>query len=447
MKADSPSLPVPQSPRLWVLASLLLAAALPIHAQVEVEARKAALAAVRRAPAPLDEILDADGILERRVGSEAWKGLTAKQRGALTAAVRARFAGMLAPPSGVAGDVAWSEPLPAGGGGVDVLVGLRLAEKTLKTKWLMRRDRSSRWRVSDVILSDPGLSLADATFATLGPQPVIRQDRLRRARREVLPAVAAFAVVGLAVLLAFPRVGRARRSILYLSAAVPGLLFATAGSLAAFRTVSERYAVRISPATESWRGTQERALEAQRSGRAAEARDLWARALAAGSPPGPAAYEMGLAARAGGDVETAREFFERALASPIPAPGADRELAMLALESGKSSEAERWIEAYLTAVGPDPEALWLDAVVKTNLGKTAEAVQAIEQARRVVGGGPGAAELEAQIRARASDAAGAVAALRSLSGEGRRDRDALRRDPAYLPIATDPVWVRFINEK
>jgi hypothetical protein len=27
------------------------------------------------------------------------------------------------------------------------------------------------------------------------------------------------------------------------------------------------------------------------------------------------------------------------------------------------------------------------------------------------------------------------------------DRSVLRADPAYLPIATDPAWVSFINEK
>ncbi len=443
----SPRPRVPAPPRPFLFVPLLLAAALPLHAQAEVEARKAALAAVRGSPAPLDEILDADGLIERRAGTEAWRGLTERQRGALRAVVRERFAAMLAPPRGVAGDVAWSEPLATGPGGVDVLVGVRLAEKTLKTKWRMRPDRSSRWRVSDVVLSDPGISLAEATLSTLGPQPVIRQDRMRRTRREVLPALAALAVVGLALLLASPRIRRSRRSILYLAAAVPALLFAAAASLAAVRIASEPYAVRIAPAAEPWRRTQELALAAQREGRAAEARGLWTRALAAGSPRGPAAYEMGLAARERGDIETAREFFESAIASPSPAPGAARELATLALESGKSSEAERWTEAYLAAVGPDPDALWLEAVVKTNLGKTDEAVEAIERARRSAGGGPKAAQLEAQIRARAFDAAGAVAALRSLAREGRLDRQALRRDPAYLPIATDPIWVSFLNEK
>ena len=63
--------------------------------------------------------------------------------------------------------------------------------------------------------------------------------------------------------------------------------------------------------------------------------------------------------------------------------------------------------------------------------------------------GPGSrgAELEAQVRARAGDAGGAIAALRPLAQEGRLDRSVLRADPAYLPIATDPAWVIFLNER
>jgi tetratricopeptide (TPR) repeat protein len=434
------------SPRRFLSALLLLTGAAALKGQADVEAKKAALAAVREPRPAFLKVLDADGLLERRFGTEVWRDLSEKQRKALLSAVGDRFLGMLAPPPGVAGEIAWSESLAPRSGEVDVLVGLRLAEKTLKTSWRMRRDRSSQWRATDVILSDPGISLADATLSTLGPQPVRRQDRMRRARDEVLPSLAALAAVGLAVVLALPRVAPSRRRILYLTATLPALLFAGAASVAAARVVAEPYAVRIAPAAEPWRRFEDLALAAQREGRSEQARELWARAIAAGGPPGPAAYEMGLAARESGDVEAARAFFEGALAVPSPAPGAARELALLALEAGRPSEAERWIIAYLAGAGPDPDALSLEAVAKTNLGKTSEAVGAIEAARRLVGGGSKAAELEAQIRARASDAAGAVAALRPLTRDGHLSRDALRRDPAYLPIATDPVWVSFLSE-
>lgn len=117
------------------------------------------------------------------------------------------------------------------------------------------------------------------------------------------------------------------------------------------------------------------------------------------------------------------------------------------LARGKNDEADREIERYLALSGPDPESLSMLAVIQINRGKTAEALDAIHRARSLVGEGWRGAELEAQVRARAGDAAGAVASLRPLEAEGRLDRSALRSDPAYLPIATDPAWISFIDEK
>ena len=73
--------------------------------------------------------------------------------------------------------------------------------------------------------------------------------------------------------------------------------------------------------------------------------------------------------------------------------------------------------------------------------------RSIAAARRLLGPGPKAAELEARIRARAADAAGAVAALRPLVETKTVSRETLRSDPSYLPIATAPEWVKFLNEK
>jgi hypothetical protein len=85
-------------------------------------------------------------------------------------------------------------------------------------------------------------------------------------------------------------------------------------------------------------------------------------------------------------------------------------------------------------------------VVQTNLGDTAAAVETIRAARALVGEDWRKAELEARIYARAGNAAAAVAALRPLEGQGKLDRAALRAEPAYLPIATDPAWVSFLAE-
>ena len=181
---------------------------------------------------------------------------------------------------------------------------------------------------------------------------------------------------------------------------------------------------------------------------ARQARDYWAKALAAGGPAGPIEYEIGLAARQHGDVERARAEFERALGEAQPAPGAGRELAFLDVQAGRFADAEPRLTRYIAAAGPDPESLSLLSVVQTNLGKSEDAVASIARARELVGDSWRSDEVEARVRARAGDGAGCVAALRALEGRGTRvDRSVLRADPAYLPIATDPAWVAFLNER
>jgi len=438
----------------WLLiAALSAAGALSLDAQttpLEMEeaseaARRAATAAIHGPHAAFLEALDLDGLLESRVGTAAWSGLTPADREVLRSTLRERLHGMLAPPRPGPGEAGWSAALPAADGGVDVLLGLNLEGRNLKTRWVMRRS-GSLWRVRDVVLSDPGISLAGAALATLGSQPVAARRAAAAVRREILPLLSGLLVILLVAALAAPRLAPPSRKYLSLAASVPALVFLVGGAAAAVRILRQPYVLGIIPAGQPWQRSEGLALKAERDGRAGEARQLWEQALAAGEPPGPVAYEMGLAARRRGDVESARAFFERALAAPSPAPGAARELAALAAEQGRLPEAERQIAGYLAAAGPDPESLALEAIIKTDLGKTADAVQAIAEARRLAGTGTRGAQLEAQIRARAGDAAGAVAALRPLTKDGRLDRSALRSDPAYLPIATDPVWVKFLNE-
>ncbi len=436
----------------YLLAAAMLAAS-TLSAQtdpLEIEqaseaARRAAISAIGGERGWFLESLDADALLAGRVGAPAWRGLSESDRKLLRSAVRERFQGMLAPPRPVPSSIVWSAALPAAGG-VNVLLGLNLEGKTLKTRWVMRRS-GSLWRVADVVLCDPGISLAAATLSTLGPRPVVARPRTALARRVILPLSSALLMILLILALAAPRLSAPRRKPLYAAACAAALVFLAGGAFAASRLVRRPYVVGMVPAGEPWRKSEELALKAQREGRPAEANQFWERALAAGEPPGPVAYEMGLAARQRGDLGAARVFFERALAAPVPAPGAARELAALAREQGRLPEAERQIVSYLAAAGTDPESLSLQAVILTDLGKTAEAVQAIAEARRLGKGGAQGAELEAQIRARAGDAPGAVAALRPLINERRLDRSTLRADPAYLPIATAPAWVKFLNEK
>jgi tetratricopeptide (TPR) repeat protein len=438
-----------------LIINLIFAGALSLQAQTgpleqgeaSAAARGAAMSAIRGPKRPFLEALDVDRLLEGRVETRAWGGLTEPQRDILRSAVRERFLGMLAPGSPAPSEVAWSAALPSASDGVvDVMLGLRLSDKTLKTRWRMLRS-GARWRIRDVILSDPGISLAQATLAAFGSQPLVARRGLRQARAEILPPFSMLLVVALIATLAAPRLPAPRRKFLYLAASVPALVFLITGFLAAARVIRQPYLLVAPAAAEPWRRSEELALEAEREGRLEEARALRERALAAGAPAGPLAYECGRAAGQRGDAGGARALFERALAATPPAPGAARELAALDSRQGRLPEAERQILRYLADTGPDPEALSLFAVIETDLGKSAEAVAAIAEARRLAGPGSRGAELEAQVRARAGDAGGAVAALRPLAQEGRLDRSALRADPAYLPIATDPAWVSFINEK
>jgi hypothetical protein len=118
----------------------------------------------------------------------------------------------------------------------------------------------------------------------------------------------------------------------------------------------------------------------------------------------------------------------------------------MALTEGRSADARARFVNYLEATGPDPDTLASLAVAETNLGNTEAAVAAVESARSLIGESWRRAELEAEIYARAGNASATVAALRPLEGLGRLDRDALRADPAYLRIATDPAWVAFLSE-
>ena len=450
----SPSHPVPPSPGLLLTVFLVLCAVPCVEAQtgpgenaIEAAARRAAIAAVAGPKSQFLEALDVDRLLEKQVGPAVWPVLTGRQRDLLRSAARERFLGMLAPPDPAASGLDWSAALaPASDGTEDVLVGLRFGDQALKTRWLLRRS-GTRWLIRDVVLSDPGVSLAQATAASFGPRPLATRRGLWRVLAGILPALGALLVIAIVVALTAPRLPPPRRRILFLAASGAALVFLIAGSVAAALNLAHPYDLVMPAAGPPSRKSEELARAAERAGRGVEAPALWERAVSEGAPAGPVAYERGVSARQRGDVASARVFFESALAASPPAPGAGKELAALDAGQGRLPEAERQIAHYLEAAGPDPEALTLAAVIATDLGKTAEAVAAIGRARRLSADGPRGAELEARIRARAGDAGGVVDLLRPLAGQGRLDRAALRADPSYLAIAADPAWVAFINEK
>jgi Tfp pilus assembly protein PilF len=407
-------------------------------------ARRAALAALHGPPKIFLESVDADGILQRLIGADVWAGLTERQKELLRAVVRDHFAQALATPAGTSSEISWAAAADSGQGPVFVYLGLRYGASVLKTRWTVEHGRKGP-SIEDIVLVDPGLSLAGEVDRILGPEPVRRHDAAREARARAVPRLAGFSAIVLIVLVFARRLPPERRRVLWIAAA-PALLFLVDGALAVQRALSEPYALAENLPPQPWRQFEKLALAAQTEGRTEEARAEWSKALASGAPAGPVHYQMGLSARSRGAPLEATGDFERALAATPPAPGAARELAAMALAEGRNADARSLLQRYLRDAGPDPETLATLAVVETNLGDAAAAVETIRAARALVGEQWRKTELEARIYARAGNAGAAVAALRSLGPEAALDRSVLRAEPAYLPIATDPVWVTYLNE-
>jgi tetratricopeptide (TPR) repeat protein len=406
-------------------------------------ARRAALAALHGPPKIFLESLDADGIMQRLIGAEVVAGLSERQQELLRSAVREHFLQALAAPPGETGEIAWASTSDAGHGAVSVFLGLRYRTTLLKTRWTVARTRRGL-AIEDVVLVDPGLSLAAEMGRALGPQAVRRRNAAGEARARALPRLAGVAAIVVVVLVFARRLPRDRRQLLWIAAVA--LLFLVDGALAVQRALSEPYALSEGLPPQPWRQNEKLALAAQAQGLPETAREQWTKALAEGAPAGPVYYQMGLSARTSGDPAEATADFERALAAAPPAPGAARELASIALAAGRNADARALLHRYLDDAGPDVESLAGLAVAETNLGDTTAALAAIASARALVGEDWRKAELEARIQARAGNAAAAVAALRPLEAQGKLDRSVLRAEPAYLPIATDPAWVAFLNE-
>lgn len=420
----------------------------PLEAEEAADfARRASFAALHGPQSIFYESVDADGILRRLLSTPVWGALTERQKALLGATVREHFARALAPPAGTPAEVAWASLPPGTGasGPTVVDLGLRYGDRVLKTRWSVLRGPRG-WAVEDIVLADPGLSLGDEVGRLLGGEPVRRRDRGGEARARAWPRLLGLLAL-VAIVAAFRRrLPPERRPLLWLAVSVPAVLFLVDGALAIRRTFNEPLALSEPPA-QPWRLFEQAAIDAQRIGDWPAARASWTRALEAGATRAQVHYQTGLAARAGGDPFAARSDFERALAETPPAPGAAKELAAMALADGRGADARLLLEHYVREAGPDPETLATLAVVLANTGDGEGAVRTIREARDLLPEGWRRAELEAQIYARAGDAAATVAALRPLQEEGRLDREALRADPAYVPIATNPVWVAFLAEE
>src|SRR5262245_9893058 len=289
LAAQGPPSPAPPSAPTAAIA--------PLDAEEAAEfARRVAFAALHGPPKIFLESIDADGVLRRILSTPVWGALTARQKELLASTVREHFARALAPPPGTAAEVAWASlpPPREAGSPVRVDLGLRYGDRVLKTRWSLRKGPRG-WAVEDVVLADPGLSLADEVGRQLGPEPVRRRERAREARARAWPRLAGLAALGAIVLVFRRRMSPERRPLLYLAASVPAALFAVDGSLAVRRTYSEPLAL-SEPPPQAWRPFEQAAIEAQRIGDWPAARAAWMQALDAGATRAQVFYQTGLAA-------------------------------------------------------------------------------------------------------------------------------------------------------
>ena len=359
--------------------------------------------------------------------------------------IRDHFFQTLEPPPGTSTGIAWSSARPETDG-VAVLLGLRYPTGVLKTRWSLARSAAG-WTIQDVVLADPGISIAGEAMRSLGPNAAQRRDPGQETRAILLPRVLGLAAITVIVLLVRRRLTPAGRRILLLTAAAPAILFGVDGFLAVQRVRAEPYVLPEVLRPAPWRIAEREAVRAQREGRVEDAKRAWERAVGAGAPPAPALYQIGLALKAAGRTPEARAAFQGALSGPKPAPGAGKELGLLALAEGNSGEARDRLSQYVAEVGPDPDSLSALAVAEANLGESGSALKSVDAARALMADRWRGVGLQARLYARAGDARRTVDALRALEADGKLDRESLRSDPAYVGIATDPIWVEFLNEK
>lgn len=394
---------------------------------------------------PFEQVLDADSVASGFLGVEIWRDLSDRQRERIRVIVRQRFVQTLGAREMPATEISWSHAR-AEGETAALFLGLRYPAGTLKTRWLLTPSKKG-WVVRDVILSDPAVSLAAEAGVSLGRSSVRRRDRVKEARAAAFPRLLGLAAILAIVAFVRARLTRSGRMVLYLTAAAPAILFGVDGALAVRRALSETYEIPEILAPPPWQAAERDAIRAEREGRLEDVRRAWGAAVAAGAQAGPADYRIGLALRAAGRIDEAKAAFLLSLSRPEAAPGAAKELGLLALAEGDSAEARDRLRSYLNATGPDPDTLSALAIAEANLGESGKAVESVEGARALLADRWEALGLQSQVYARAGDAARTVETLRELERADPLDREALRSDPLYLPIATDPVWVAFLGEK
>ena len=286
---------------LWCLGAIWGVCALaraqegvsPLSEEAADFARRAALSALHGPRKIFLESIDADGILRRLLGSAVFGGLTLRQQELLRSTVRDRFAEALAPAFGASSEVRWAWVPPIGQGPVLVSVGIHYGGAMLKTRWMVSRAHRD-WSIEDIVLVDPGLSLAGEVGRLLGPRPVVRRDGAHEARARALPRLLALLAIAIGVGILSRRLPRPRRSLLWLTASVPALLLVIDGGLAARRAFKEQYSLVETLPPQRWREFEKLALEAQRAGNGELARAAWQKAVDADAPRAAVYYQLGL---------------------------------------------------------------------------------------------------------------------------------------------------------
>ncbi|HMA19136.1 MAG TPA: tetratricopeptide repeat protein, partial [Thermoanaerobaculia bacterium] len=278
-----------------------------------------------------------DAIAAKFFGEDVWGRLSGRQRELVRTIIVERFQSALIPPVGAPAEIAWSSARPEGET-VQLFLGLKYPAGVLKTRWSLARFASG-WKVQDVLLSDPGISLATEAARTFGRDGIRRRDPGREARAAALPRALGILAI-LAIVLVFARrLAPPTRKILVWTALAPAALFAVDGVLVIRRVLSEPYRIPevLSPAP--WSVAERQAIVAQREGNLDAARRHWQVAVAAGAPAAAADYQIGVALAAAGRRDEAKAAFLRALSRSPSAPGAAKELGLIALAEGRSEEA------------------------------------------------------------------------------------------------------------
>ena len=355
--------------------------------------------------------------------------------------------------AGAAAEVAWASVADSGTGTVFVDLGLRYGTAVLKTRWTVEHtprgldDRGHRPRGPRHLARRRGRAAARARA-----RPPARRGREARARALPRARRASLAILAIVARLRAAAARPERRRLLWLTAAVPALLFLVDGALAVRRALSEPYALAESLPPQPWRQLEKLALAAQQDGQDARPpAPSGSKAIEAGAPAGPVDYQMGLAARARGDAGARpRSDFERALARS--AAGAGRRQgarARSALADGphwprRAPCSQRYLRRGRARPRHARHARRRRDQPRRHRRPPSRRSQA---ARALVGESWQKAELEAAAStpARATRRPPWRRCARS-KAEGRLDRAVLRADPAYLPIATDPAWVAFLAE-